>query len=157
MAPMLGVSRGSADHRHRLARLRSERPKCEIIRGDVLAYTFREFNFDAIVGISSIEHIGLGHYNGDPLDSDGDGHAMHRALRWLKPGGWIYLDVPYGPTYDVVGDSHRVYDDRRLRTRLIPKGLVLEQTWYSHGHGIVAKEDLAPDQFQYVAMLLRKA
>lgn len=133
-----------------------ERPKCEIIRGDVLAYNFPPNRYDAIVGISSIEHIGLGHYENDPLDSDGDGHAMHRALRWLKPGGWVYLDVPYGPKYDVVNTSHRVYDERRLRERLVPKGFVIEGEWYSHGHQMVDKKDLAADQFQYVALLLRK-
>jgi SAM-dependent methyltransferase len=99
-----------------------ERPGVTV-RGDVLVTDFPPASFDAVVGVSSIEHIGLGHYDGDPLDPDGDTHAMQRAARWLTPGGWIYLDVPYGPAYRVEGTSHRVYDDAAVRARLVVPGL----------------------------------
>ena len=107
----------------------------EVIRGDVLTYDFPRRSFDVVVGISSIEHIGLGHYEGDPLDPDGDRHCMERVVRWLKPGGWVYADVPYGPEYRVEGTSHRVYDDAALASRLLVPGLVPTGSWWSQPRG----------------------
>ena len=106
-----------------------------LIRGDVLVHDFPEASFDAVVGISSIEHIGLGHYNQDPLDDDGDRHCMERIVRWLKPGGWVYADVPYDPDrYEVHGTAYRTYDDRALADRLLVPGLVERQRWFCSLH-----------------------
>lgn len=102
-----------------------------VVTGDVLTHDWPAASFDAVVGVSSIEHIGLGHYDHDPLDPDGDTHAMQRAVRWLKPGGWVYADVPYGPTYRIEGTSHRVYDDVALRSRLVVPGLREQRRWFS--------------------------
>ena len=97
-----------------------------ILRGDVLTARFPPNSFDAIVGISSIEHIGLGHYNADPIDPDGDTHVMLLACQWLKLGGWIYADVPYDKAgYRVEGTAYRVYDLAAIRSRLIVPGLCL--------------------------------
>lgn len=126
-----------------------------VIKGDVLTHDFPDEAFDVIVGVSSIEHIGLGHYEHDPLDVDGDIHCMARAARWLKPGGWIYADVPYGTTYQVFSSSHRQYDDAALQTRLA-QDLRIEHRWFSHGAGLLDQAALIPDQFQYVVLLLRK-
>jgi Caenorhabditis protein of unknown function, DUF268 len=102
-----------------------------VIQGDVLTHDWPAASFDVMIGVSSIEHIGLGHYDHDPLDVDGDVHAMARVVRWLKPGGWVYLDVPYEPAgYRVEGTSHRVYDDAAVQARLLP-GLTLRQRWVS--------------------------
>ena len=127
-----------------------------LIRGDVLVQTFPPETFDAIVGISSIEHIGLGHYEADPLDVDGDRHAMERAAGWLKPGGWIYADVPYGPEYRVDGTSHRIYNETALQARLCPPGCRIVQTWFTDGDGLVSKDRLISGRFPFVAVLMRK-
>lgn len=96
-----------------------ERPGT-VIRGDVLTADFPDASFDAMVGISSIEHIGLGHYSGDPLDSDGDIHCMQRVARWLKRDGSVYLDVPFDAAgYRVCGTSHRIYDAAAVQARLL--------------------------------------
>lgn len=102
-----------------------------VIRGNVLTHDFPDASFDAVVGVSSIEHIGLGHYESDPLDPEGDTHCMERVVRWLKPGGLVYADVPYGSAYRVVGTSHRVYDEAALRARLMVPGLRWRWTWYT--------------------------
>lgn len=114
-------------------------------RGDVLTMDFPEASFDAIVGISSIEHIGLGHYDNDPAAVDGDVTCLQRAARWLKPGGWIYLDVPFGPAYMVHGTSHRVYTEAAFRERLVPAGLT------------VKTQAITQDGFRYIAAQLVKA
>ncbi len=98
-----------------------DRPGAQtVIKGDVLTQEFPAESFDAIVLISALEHIGLGHYHADPLAVDGDVQCLDRVWTWLKPGGLLYFDVPWNPDpgYDVLGTECRVYDDRALVTRL---------------------------------------
>jgi hypothetical protein len=116
----------------------------QVIQGDVLTHDWPAASFDVMVGISSIEHIGLGHYDADPLDPDGDRHCMARVCRWLKPGGWVYLDVPYDPAgYRVEGTSHRVYDDAAVTDRLLA-GFTRQQTWYFAHERVGTPLDAAP-------------
>lgn len=132
----------------------------EVIQGDVLTHDWPDASFDVMVGVSSIEHIGLGHY-GDPLDPDGDRHCMERVARWLKPGGWVYLDVPYGPAYAVAGTSHRVYDMPAVVSRLMGHGLQLQRAWYATGATVHTPSEAPPAQvgndLVYVALYATKA
>jgi hypothetical protein len=89
-----------------------------VIRGDVLTQDFGPDAFDAIVSVSTIEHIGLSAY-GDPADVDGDIHTMQRCRSWISPTGWMYFDVPYGKQY-AAHRSYRRYHDAALRSRLLP-------------------------------------
>lgn len=83
------------------------------------AATFDAESFDGIVSLSAVEHFGLGHYSNDPKDRDGDTHVLANLWRWLKPGGWLYFDVPYDPRrYWVDHTSHRMYDDAAVLQRL---------------------------------------
>jgi len=138
------------------------RPQTTIIRGDVLRHDWPEHVFDAVVGISSIEHIGLGHYDGDPLDVDGDRHCMERVAMWLTPGGVMYLDVPFHPDhYSVEGTSHRCYDHAALRGRLLVPGLTLQHLWYARTDGSGLQTDppthAVSDSFShYVALIATK-
>lgn len=130
---------------------------------------FAPGSFDAVVSLSAIEHIGLGHY-GDPLDADGDSKAVANAWRWLKPGGWLYLDVPYSPVgYRVCGTSHRQYDDEALFRRLVPAEWSANNyrggLWSGYAHRnacgtLVDRPTIqgSPEDFDhYVAMLWQKA
>jgi SAM-dependent methyltransferase len=135
-----------------------ERPGA-VIRGDVLSIDFPDASFDAVVGVSSIEHIGLGHYDNDPLDPDGDRHCMERVVRWLIPGGVFYADVPYGPAYALEGTSHRVYDDAALQSRLLVPGLCERRRWYTTwaGQDHVLHEAPTPSPgMTYVALVATK-
>lgn len=91
------------------------------VRGDVMLLdTFPRASFDAIVSISAIEHIGLGAYDEDPILASGDTVAMVNAHYWLKPGGWMYLDVPYRPNGPFeVHSNFRAYNEKALQERLI--------------------------------------
>ena len=96
------------------------RPTTLGIRGDVLSYDFPAESFDAVVSISAIEHIGLGAYDHDPVDPDGDTHAVERAWGWLKPGARLYFDVPYRPVGPYsVNTNFRAYDPEAFRHRLV--------------------------------------
>lgn len=123
-------------------------------------------SLDAIVSLSAIEHVGLGHY-GDPLAPDGDTKAITNCMRWLKPGGWLYFDVPYDPTgYRVHGTECRVYDDNALWDRLwvnplcSVKGRALWRwTGYAPARDagtLVEKPTASVEPFHYVAMVWRK-
>lgn len=131
------------------------------IQGDVLTHVFPAESFDLIVSVSAIEHIGLGHYSKDPVDADGDTKAIANAYRWLKPGGWLFFDVPWnaGDAYQVVGTSHRIYDDATHRSRLC------RQPWVEHGrvtarprmsHVEVAPSRLPGEGFFYQGVWWRK-
>jgi cyclopropane fatty-acyl-phospholipid synthase-like methyltransferase len=94
-------------------------------KGDVLMWDFGRDVFDAIVSVSATEHIGLGSYNNDPIDVDGDMRSMRYAYDWLKPGGWMYLDVPYRPDGPYsVNSNFRAYDEAAIQSRLIVGGFV---------------------------------
>lgn len=133
-------------------------PSATIVQGDVLAHDFPAESFDAVVGISSIEHIGLGHYAKDPLDPDGDTHCMQRVVRWLKPGGSVYADVPYGRRYAVAGTSHRVYDEPALTSRLLVPSLREQHRWYGSGYTRTLRDtpDWEARGLVYVALVATK-
>ena len=90
------------------------------IRGDVLTHEFPPASFDAAVLVSALEHIGLGAY-GDPKDPEGDVRTLQRLHQWVKPGGWVYLDVPYGDAY-VVLKGFRRYDEAAVVNRMLAQG-----------------------------------
>lgn len=108
---------------------RCEREQAADVRqADVLTTDYQEACFDAVVSVSAIEHIGLGSYENDPTHEDGDRIAMERAFRWLKPGGWMYLDVPYRqPGGYHVTSNYRGYDEDAVQARLIVGGF--EEAW----------------------------
>lgn len=96
-----------------------DRPLADgLIVGDVLTIDFPDGHFDAIIAVSTLEHIGLGSY-GDPKDDDGDTRALQRMAPWVRTGGWIYFDVPYRPhgPYSV-NSNFRAYDPEQLANRL---------------------------------------
>jgi len=80
--------------------------------------------FDAIILLGALEHFGLGFY-GDPVSQDGDTLTMLNVWKWLKPGGWVYFDVPFAPQgFRITENRHfRLYDDAAVSDRLIVPGL----------------------------------
>lgn len=136
------------------------------VAGDVmLTEHFPRETFDWVVSISAIEHIGLGHYDSDPKDVDGDTKAVMNAWRWLKPGGWFYLDVPWRAdgfkVCGTFGTSHRIYDAAALDERFRLKAFWAER-W--RGFAATNKCDelltnpplLPGEQFHYVGLWLQK-
>lgn len=93
-----------------------------LIEGDILAQPFAPASFDAIVSLSTIEHIGLGHYHSDPKAEDGDVRTVALMRSWLTPGGYAYFDVPYTPEgfFLLRGTKCRCYDDAALAQRFGP-------------------------------------
>lgn len=130
------------------------------IQGTAEAVDFRAGSVDAVVALGSLEHFGLGFY-GDPICETADMEAVANVERWLKPGGWFYVDVPWTPErYYITENRHfRVYDDVALEER-ITGGLVEQRRAYAHGETDVW-QDVRPGAptvpFWYVIRLLEKA
>ena len=70
---------------------------------DLRESAFRDGHFDWVVSLSTVEHIGMDNtllYTGDERKRESDAHAYIGAIeefrRMLKPGGRLYLSVPFG-------------------------------------------------------------
>lgn len=128
------------------------------LQGDVLAQTFAPSSFDAIVMISTLEHIGLGHYSSDPKYDEGDVDTLRRCVEWLVPGGWIYADVPYASSYWVFKTKCRIYDQTAVMERLAVPGLRLEYQGWANKNGVVLSQAEAAVEvgFNYTALVWRK-
>lgn len=120
----------------------------QLLQGDILRQSFPMASFDACVSVSTIEHIGLGAYDGDPKEPGGDWMTVDLVRTWIKPGAWFYFDVPYRPKgrYEV-HSNYRAYDEDALRARLIRPGF--QEVW---------RKVQTPDHVDapYVALVLQK-
>lgn len=129
----------------------------ETIQGDILAQDLPARSWDVIVGLSSFEHVGLGHYDHDPIHVDGDVALVQKIRDWLRPGGWCYFDVPYTPWgYHVFGTKYRAYDDAHLFERFGPVEVLGYTT--SSVNGWIEKPTQPPTNgkpYYYVACLIR--
>lgn len=84
--------------------------------------------FDAVVSVSTLEHVGLGWY-GDPAgDADKPGRVVAEMARVLRPGGWLLLTVPLWLTMTKDGRPFaREIDPRRLELWLAEAGMVVRE------------------------------
>jgi SAM-dependent methyltransferase len=89
------------------------------VPGDIRKTSFPDSFFDIVVGVSSIEHVGLA---GKSTDLEGDKTAVKEISRIIAPGGKFLITVPFGKQsgiYTVARhDSFRVYNYDRLKELL---------------------------------------
>lgn len=76
-------------------------------RGDLMALPFDDKSVLSLSCMHVVEHVGLGRY-GEPLDPDGDIHAMRELKRVLAPGGTLLFVVPVGRSR-IMFNAHRIY------------------------------------------------
>lgn len=106
-------------------------PNLRAVRGDAMRCPFATGSFAAVLAISVIEHIGIGHY-GDPQASAGDQAAVREIARVLRPGGLAVITVPFGRA--MITEFQRIYDPSRLADLLAPLIVVhLEHAWSTTG------------------------
>lgn len=87
------------------------------IQADILTWDPEPAKFDAVVSVSTIEHVGLNDY-GDPPHPDGDKLTVDKLMTALKPGGRLYITLPAGEA--CIHRGYRVYDQARI-AHLAPK------------------------------------
>ena len=84
---------------------------------------FEPDTFQRILLLGALEHFGLGFY-GDAVHDAGDTITMQNVARWLRPGGFVYFDVPCQPTFLVSPDRcFRMYAPGSIQERLLVDGL----------------------------------
>jgi SAM-dependent methyltransferase len=103
-----------------------QHPNFRAVRGDAMCFPFPSGCFGAVLAISVVEHIGIGHY-GDPTAGDGDEQTVREIQRVLKPGGRALLTMPFGQAR--TDTFQRVYDPPRLRAVLA--SLTVERIEYA--------------------------
>jgi SAM-dependent methyltransferase len=86
-------------------------PNFEMVQANLISLPFPDDSFDVVVGLSTIEHVGLGWY-GKAEEDETDFKAAQEAFRVLRPGGRMILTVPFGKAGQT--PVHRIYDRARL-------------------------------------------
>lgn len=82
------------------------RRRISYVYDDLRSMCFRDAYFDWVVCLSTLEHVGLDNsrfYGADtPVASEPDSYlsAVREFSRLLRPGGTLYLSVPYGEHRD---------------------------------------------------------
>lgn len=94
---------------------------------DLRQIPFRDDWFDTIVCISTLEHIDFDNslYNVDKwMTSTGDFRlAVQELRRTLRPGGWLYITVPYGQDQhiNIQGSPFMQQFDRSLLNQIMDR------------------------------------
>lgn len=142
-------------------------PRANVLVGDACnPDLFESDTFDRIVLLGALEHFGLGFYgdpihevNGEPI---GDVLAIQNVSRWLKPGGFVYFDVPCNPVGEIKENRHfRVFSPADVTHRLIiPSGLTevaRGYSWPEPNAGTWCEEPTGPlVPYWFVAVWARK-
>jgi SAM-dependent methyltransferase len=106
-------------------------PNLTFIQADACRMPFSDANFDAVIAVSTIEHIGLGAY-GDPVQEGADARVVKEIHRVLKPGGRLILTTPFAAKYRLAswrGGQERYYDVITLQ-RLLSSFEVIKKEYF---------------------------
>jgi 2-polyprenyl-3-methyl-5-hydroxy-6-metoxy-1,4-benzoquinol methylase len=82
-------------------------PQLEVVVGRIEEWDSEPGSFEAIVCLSTIEHVGLGAYGGE-AGASADAAAMKRMRELLVPGGLLVLTAPVGRAE--TRERERIYD-----------------------------------------------
>lgn len=86
----------------------------KFLKGDIRKAGFPDSSFDAIIAVSTIEHIGLSGRYGMDEDPDGDRKALKEMKRMVRGGGIVLLTFPFGKA-KVIRPYNKIYDGRLIR------------------------------------------
>lgn len=86
--------------------------------------------FDAIIIVSTIEHIGLEAYGQNLKDTNGDIEALRELKRIVKPWGIIIITTPYVGNSELrINPFERKYNHQRLK-ELINEMQIIKECYY---------------------------
>ncbi len=101
-----------------------------VITCDAKKLSLPDDAFDAVLSLSTLEHLGLGRY-GDEFDFEADRKALREMVRVLKPGGHLILTTNITRAEPSVGfNAHRIYSHEMLRERFLDLTCA-EEAFYS--------------------------
>jgi cyclopropane fatty-acyl-phospholipid synthase-like methyltransferase len=93
------------------------------VTGPIEGWDEKNETFDAIVCLSTIEHVGLGAYGEEARDERADFAAMKRMRDLVKPGGLLVLTTRFGTAGE--DEFQRTYD--RLALEQLLEGWQVEE------------------------------
>jgi hypothetical protein len=96
----------------------------KLIQGDIFETELPKNSFDAVVTVSTLEHVGL---DIKKYGEGADKKAVAILSETLKNGGNLFITVPYGQF--VVTPSHRVYSEEGL-IDIIPDNMTMKEKKY---------------------------
>lgn len=105
-------------------------PQLEVVVGRIEEWDSEPGSFDAIVCLSTIEHVGLGAY-GAEVGASADSAAMKRMQELVVPQGLLVLTAPVGRA--ATGENERTYDRVALEALL--------EGWDVEDFTVVRQED----------------
>jgi SAM-dependent methyltransferase len=100
-------------------------PNLCFLRQDITQVPLDNEAYDCAILISTVEHMGLGAYGDAQRISDRE--FLQTITRFVKPGGVIYLTMPFGRTFE--GAWFRVYDSKRL-AQLVANYQIVESKFF---------------------------
>ncbi len=107
-------------------------PNINLIRGDLFETDLPKEEFDAVLVVSTLEHVGL---DEQKYGKDADGRTLEILSQSLKKRGRLFLTLPYGK--EAFLPSHRVYSKNRLK-KIIPKNLNIKKISYYKKYSLTA-------------------
>ncbi len=107
-------------------------PRVDVVASAIQDWPDPTEQFDAVVSLSSLEHMGLSSYGQRSEASDLDRETMARFRKWLRPGGLLVFTAPFGGWH--VDDFQRVYDTEHLDA-LLTGFLILDRRYAVQSDG----------------------
>jgi SAM-dependent methyltransferase len=144
------------------------KPRCMMfIKQDVRNTDLQSNFFDAIICVSTIEHVGLPVYGQVGMDLDADVRVMREFHRILKPGGYLILTTPFAGREFRLVPGERQYDSRRLQLLVqdfelirkevfIPYKLGRRTMWIKLSEDVANKIDTSPGTPALLCLIVRK-
>jgi SAM-dependent methyltransferase len=126
-------------------------PIFKFVQGDIRKASFGDSFFDVVIAVSTIEHIGMEHFD----DPEGDLKASQEIARITQVGGKLIITVPFGKRF-IPRKGFRIYDFSRLKELLSPFEIEkIEYAIYKDRSWVPASQQEVQD-FWAVAMVVAK-
>lgn len=106
-----------------------QHPNLQQIVGDICSVDLPDTQFEYVILLSTLEHIGLDTMYGKSGEQTSDAAAVERCLQLLKPGGTLIITTPV--TQEAyVNNFMRAYTPKQLRS-LLSSAKKLEMQFYA--------------------------
>jgi len=135
---LLNVGAGSSDYGSRIINLDMAPADGIDVVGVAERLPFRDEVFDGIVFQAALEHVTNSH------------QALTEIRRTLRPGGSVFIEVPFIQGYHAAPRDHRRYTEQGLRAELDQHGFSVEAT----GVAVGPASAMAWVTAEFVALLL---
>lgn len=130
-------------------------PNFTFIQEDICETTLKKNQFDYVLLLSTLEHIGLDTIYGKVTETSSDQKTLEQVYKLLKPGGKLLLTIPYCKTY-WYDNFMRRYNQQTLKKRLKKFNIVTQHFFASHkrAYWYETSEQEMPDKPEHGVTLI---